>query len=518
MDHSSKIDPSGWIRSLNRLSLHNRLLSRLIRLLALTSVGSVACLSAWADVIPDTNQSLGSVFSCRDRGCAISGGTSRGSNLFHRFSQFDTRSNVAGPITIVNGPDSKHVIIAILSPAYIDTRISPVNRASLYFMAPQGIAFGKGASLANVNTLLVTTASRLSLGLDSRATFDVFSTTQGQLLDSANTAFSESPAVDFSLIYQQLREGDAEGGEGFFADSDHRAEMHGDHVGISVGSGVVLEVEKSMIIVSNRSPIVISALTEPTVLSAQGLEGSADFQSGDGVAIVGQMIDLHGTDGHHVELRANSQIVVREPAPWLTFPDGELASGQDLDVVHAGDGAISIAFEGDELLQAPSQITIKNVDFMAASQPSESWRMLLQASGLGCELGTCDVGMQTIIIDGVGNNSVRIATDSELIAPTIASQPLPDPSSSGSAPSADPRPAGPLIPLDSFDQFQVVVDQTVAEDFEATSTATGASARAIPAGSAAPLLTVQLLPVPPTAPGPAATGAGQAGRDRELEK
>lgn len=367
---------------------------------AFTASATLSCLPASADVVPAVNQSLGSAFSCNGRSCAISGGTSRGSNLFHRFSQFDTRTNVSGPISIVNAPDSRHIIMAILSPAYIDTRLAPANRASLYVMAPQGIALGKGASFSNVNTLLLTTSGRMSLGGDNKLVFDALRTERAQLLDANNGAFAAAPAEDLSLVRQQLREGDADTGNGFFADSDMRSLVDKDHVGISIGSGVMLEVEKSIVIVSNRSPINISSVTEPTLLSANGRQSSADFLSGDGIAIVGQNIAIRGDNGHRPALRSNSQIVVREPTPLLAVADGLLASRDYLDSIDPEEGRVGPQFEGEEFLGTRSQIVIRSSDFLSGSQPADSWRVLLQADGMGCEAGDCGVRLPRVTIDG----------------------------------------------------------------------------------------------------------------------
>ena len=109
--------------------------------------------------------------SCRSGICKISGGTSSGRNLFHRFKAFDTRGGIEG--VEFDAAGKKNLIIAVTSPkgSFINKPIALGASSNLYWLSPGGIHLGQGSSFINVPNLIMSTANTLQFGNGS---FDVF--------------------------------------------------------------------------------------------------------------------------------------------------------------------------------------------------------------------------------------------------------------------------------------------------------------------------------------------------------
>ena len=109
--------------------------------------------------------------SCRSGICKISGGTSSGRNLFHRFKAFDTRGGIEG--VEFDSAGKKNLIIAVTSSkgSFINKPISLRASSNLFWLSPGGIYLGDGSSFINVPNLTLSTANTLQFGNGS---FDVF--------------------------------------------------------------------------------------------------------------------------------------------------------------------------------------------------------------------------------------------------------------------------------------------------------------------------------------------------------
>ena len=77
--------------------------------------------------------------SCSSGICKITGGTSSGRNLFHRFKAFDTRGGIEGVEFDSVGKDN--LIIAVTAPkgSFIDKSIGLSSSANLFWLSPGGI-------------------------------------------------------------------------------------------------------------------------------------------------------------------------------------------------------------------------------------------------------------------------------------------------------------------------------------------------------------------------------------------
>jgi filamentous hemagglutinin family protein len=128
------------------------------------TVSSLAANCATAQIAPDrtlpNNSSVkinGSVFN-------ITGGTQAGRNLFHSFQQFSVTTG--GTASFNNGLDIQNIISRVTggTVSNIDGVIKTNGTANLFFLNPNGIIFGKNASLNVGGSFVATTANAIQFG------------------------------------------------------------------------------------------------------------------------------------------------------------------------------------------------------------------------------------------------------------------------------------------------------------------------------------------------------------------
>ena len=115
--------------------------------------------------------------SCSSGLCQVTGGTAGGSNLFHRFSSFDTRGAITG-VQIHNGV-LPNVVVGVTAPlgSFIDKPVSLSSPGSLVWLSPGGLAVSGAGGFINTTQLTLSTATNQRVGADR---FDVFGTTPQQ--------------------------------------------------------------------------------------------------------------------------------------------------------------------------------------------------------------------------------------------------------------------------------------------------------------------------------------------------
>ena len=218
---------------------------------------------------------------CQGGQCEVSGGTSAGANLFHRFNRFDTRGEIRG-VSIQNGP-YRTVVLGVLDPlgSFLNKGISLSSPAHLFFLSPGGLHMGAGAQFFNTPRLTLSTASSLGLG---SGRFEVFRTT------AAEAAL---------LTGAPLR------GKGGLSSDPAEAQRNG------LTSGGDLVVDGGLIQVDAE-----------LLLDAQG--GHLLLQAGSQLAVPGGSVEL---SGRNVTVAAGALVTTSAQAPAGPAPETTTAPG-----------------------------------------------------------------------------------------------------------------------------------------------------------------------------------------------
>lgn len=128
--------------------------------IALSFQGSAAI----AQIIPDATLPLNSQVAPGCTVCPIEGGTIRGNNLFHSFTQF---SIPTGGQALFNNPVSIQNILTRVTGSNlstIDGLIQANGTANLFILNPNGIVFGQNARLQIGGSFVASTANAIQFG------------------------------------------------------------------------------------------------------------------------------------------------------------------------------------------------------------------------------------------------------------------------------------------------------------------------------------------------------------------
>jgi hypothetical protein len=337
--------------------------------------------SVSADVLPALGVAAGQetvVTSVGGRREITGGGKpANSSNVFFRFSDFDTRNGGINAVKFLNDAGRTNVIAGVSSPTFISVPVELQNRGSLYLLSPLGVQILSGASFVGVDTLMLSTSRRLALGA---GVFDALATTDFSSL-------SASPPADIAgLLSNGLGEGVVGGN---FTESDDTAAR-----GIEIASGVSLSVDKSLLIVSNTKPIEIDSST----LSAAGVA------AGDALSLVGQSIQV--TDS---VLKSNALIEIREPARVDSPVAGTLASPT---VQSIGCNTQSTCAYLTGRADTQSYLRLTDVVLTDAGSPASAWKSILKVTGWGCRDNGAPCPDNAQVLANTGTNFAQIGATS----------------------------------------------------------------------------------------------------------
>ena len=174
----------------------------------LLAAGLLCPCAALAEITPDSNpsSSLGTLVNgtsqpCAASACSVTGGTSSGTNLFHRFLEFDTRQTNIETITFDNSNHSR-LFVGVTNPTgtFITSPVFLSSAGHLYWLSPGGIQIQGGGAFGNVANLQLSTAT--SLAFSGGRSFDFDTTTAKDIpaLSGSPLGFftsPEKPLIDF---------------------------------------------------------------------------------------------------------------------------------------------------------------------------------------------------------------------------------------------------------------------------------------------------------------------------------
>jgi filamentous hemagglutinin family protein len=271
-----------------------------------------------AQIVPDTTLPNNSVVPPNCINCEITGGTIRGSNLFHSFEQFSIPTG--GSASFQNDLTIENIITRVTGQSIsdIDGLISANGKANLFLINPNGIIFGSNASLNIGGSFIVSTASKLKFadGTEFNAT-----TKQPTPLLTVSVPVGLQFGVTPEKIINRAAAVDNDGNPlGLQVQSGQTLALVGGEVALEGGFLTTPGGRIELGSVAGNSLVRLSQINERWVLGYEGIQnfqditlsqaafaGSSDFKGAD-IQIQGRSVTV--TEGSQVRSDANTDAQV----------------------------------------------------------------------------------------------------------------------------------------------------------------------------------------------------------------
>ncbi|MEB3171386.1 MAG: hypothetical protein VKK43_08425, partial [Synechococcaceae cyanobacterium] len=241
--------------------------------------------------------------------CTVEGGTASGRTLFHRFSQYDTRSGIRRVDLDSRGRSSVVVGVGHPDGSFFGAPLRLSNNANLFWLSPGGLWFGPGGQIQGATSLLLSTAPSLRIGGE---TFHA----AGGLGDRLGS-FGQGAALDLEALAAGRLEGPA------LASGD----------GPILLAGGRLSVDRHLLLHSGAGPIHTSPGSQTTLQAGRSVQ-----LSGGTLQLQGLTIQA-GTSAADNLVRLRSGPLVGGGFGRLSLSDGSLRATR---VLLEGSGGLEL--------------------------------------------------------------------------------------------------------------------------------------------------------------------------------
>ena len=318
--------------------------------------------------------------------CTVEGGTAAGRTLFHRFSQYDTRSGIRR--VDLDSRGRSNVVVGVGHPdgSFFGAPLRLSGNANLFWLSPGGLWFGPGGQIQGATSLLLSTAPSLRIGGE---TFHA----AGGLGDRLGS-FGQGAALDLEALAAGRLEDTA------LASGD----------GPILLAGGRLSVDRHLLLHSGAGPIHTSPGSQTTLQAGRSVQ-----LSGGTLQLQGLTIQA-GTSAADDLVRLRSGPLVGGGFGRLSLSDGSLratrvllegSGGLELERVQAAAGGATEAGEvqiSAGTLRTAAEGQLRDVSLAGG-------RILVRASGalhasdLNAQAATADSSGHVLIETGAGHGN-----------------------------------------------------------------------------------------------------------------
>ncbi len=194
----------------------------------------------------------------------IEGGANRGANLFHSFQEFNIAPN--REVYFANPTGVRNILTRVTGGniSKIFGKLGVVGNANLFLINPNGILFGKGASLDIKGSFIGTTADGIKLG--EKGSFSAIAPANDRLLTvQPGALFTNAIAKNSATI---TNHGNLSAGQNLFLSGD-RLDLKGQ---LFAGENLILQGKYLKIRDSLAEPFIASARSNLTVEGQEKLD------------------------------------------------------------------------------------------------------------------------------------------------------------------------------------------------------------------------------------------------------